>query len=62
MQQIMSGRASKPLLFFLIDSGCSIPEVGAATKSDFDKNQLGSIGHYQIDLAHASAIVPRDQM
>ena len=61
MQQVVPSRASKPLLFFLIDSGCSIPEVGAATKSDFDKNKLGSIGHYQIDFADASAVVPRDQ-
>jgi len=61
MQQIVPSCASKPLLFFLIDSLCSIAEVGAATKSDFDKNKLGPIGHYQINFADASPVVPRDQ-
>jgi hypothetical protein len=61
MQQVVSSRASKPLLFVLIDSGRSITEVGAATKSDFDKNKLRTMSHYQINFADACPVVPRDQ-
>jgi hypothetical protein len=61
MEQIVSRRASQPLLFFLIDRGRSIAEVGTAAKSDFDENKLGSIGHYQINFTYASAVVSRDQ-
>jgi hypothetical protein len=61
MQQIVSSGASNPLLFFLINSLRAIAEVGAAAKSDFDKNKLGSVGHYQINFADASPVVPRDQ-
>ena len=57
MQQVVSSGAGKALLFFQIDAGCAVTEVGAASISNFDENKLGAIGHDQIDFTHARAIV-----
>jgi len=59
--QIVSSGANEALLFVVVDRCCAVAEIRPRAIAHLDEDGFTFIGHHEVDLADARAVVARDR-